>query len=188
MYLSFGKNDSNEIKSNMAYIYQLWQILHVLERMLSRETTPSHRIKSYVTSFFLCPAFEMKDWWLDDEAGYPEGGFPFSINTVCVSFFFLLWREILDRCALTAHSWREKKWMQLFTFPVLCLRAVTVQIFSFHEVKWHKVSSCFGNWKWSSRALPRNMSYFPSLSYLVSWIRLSEQARIEISQLVFPSK
>lgn len=104
MYLSFGKNDSNEIKSNMAYIYQLWQILHVLERMLSRETTPSHRIKSYVTSFFLCPAFEMKDWWLDDEAGYPEGGFPFSIITVCVSFFFLLWREILDRCVLTAHS------------------------------------------------------------------------------------
>ena len=30
----------------------------------------------------------MKDCWLDDEAGYPEGGFPFSIITVCVSFFF----------------------------------------------------------------------------------------------------
>lgn len=137
--------------------------------------------------FFLCCFWNERllAWWW---SGISWRGFPFLNHHRLRQFFFLLWREILDRCALTAHSWREKKWMQLFTFPVLCLRAVTVQIFSFHEVKWHKVSSCFGNWKWNSRALPRNMSYFPSLSYLVSWIRLSEQARIEISQLVFPSK
>ena len=172
----------------MAYIYQLWQILHVLVRMPSRDTTPSHRIRSYVTSFFLCCFWNerlMAWWW----SGISWRGFPFlNHHRLPQFFFFLLWREILDRCVLTAHSWTEKKWMQLFTFRVLCLRAVTVQIFSFHEVKWHKVSSCFDHWKWNSRALPKNMPCFPSLSYLVSWIRLSEQARIEISQLVFPSK
>ena len=173
----------------MAYIYQLWQILHVLVRMLSRETTPSHRIKSYVTSFFFLCGFwneRLMAWWW---SGISWRGFPFLNHHRLRQFFFSsLKGNSRQMCANSAFLKGKKKWMQLFTFPVLCLRAVTVQISSFHEVKWHKVSSCFGNWKWNSRALPRNMSYFPSLSYLVSWIRLSEQARVEISQLVFPSK
>lgn len=125
MYLSFGKNVSNENP-----IWRIWINYGKISTFQCACPPVTLLLLISLTHMSLFAAFEMKDWWLD--SGYPEGGFPFSIIAVCVSFY-LLWREILDRCVLmmyivSAFLKGKKIWMRLFSFPDLCLRAVTVQI------------------------------------------------------------
>ena len=160
MYHSFGKNVSNE--------NPIWRIFINYGKFFTFKCAcPPVTLLvlialTLVSLFFLCCFWNdrlMAWWW----SGISWRGFPFLNHHRLRQFFFSLKGNSRQMCANRAFL-KGKKWKQLFTFPVMCLRAVTVEIFSFHEVNCHKVSPCFGNWKWNSRALPRNMCFFPSLS------------------------